>query len=156
MTPLLTAAETADVALMKALILAGADPLLGNSDNATALLLAGRVTGTPDEVMRAMQLALNSGIDINSADINGQTAMQIAASKNLRDAIKFLVKNGAKIEVWNKPDNAGLTPLAIAVGFNRRNAFRPLPEAEAAIREVIIAVGVTLPGKVVVQAAGQP
>jgi ankyrin repeat protein len=156
MTPLLMAAETADLALMKALIEAGADPLLGNSDNATTLLLAGRVTGTPDEVMRAMQLALDSGIDINSADINGQTAMHMAASKNLPDAIKFLAKKGAKIEVWNKPDNAGLTPLAIAVGFNRRNVFRPLPEAEAAIREVMIAAGVTPPEKVVVQAAGQP
>ena len=52
--------------------------------------------------------------------------------------------HGAKIDRWNRPDAFGWTPLAIAVGYRFGN-FKPPPETEAAVREVMIAAGVTPP-----------
>ena len=80
--------------------------------------------------------------------MNGETAMHAAAYKNLPKVVKFLAAKNAKIDVWNKPDKYGWTPLSIAVGYRFGN-FKPSPETETAIREVMIAAGVT-PPKVVV------
>ena len=66
------------------------------------------------------------------------------AYKNLPTVVKFLAVRGAKIELWNRPDKFGWTPLAIAVGYRFGN-FKPSPETEAAVREVMIAAGVTPP-----------
>jgi hypothetical protein len=62
--------------------------------------------------------------------------------------VKFLAARGARVEVWNRNDKFGWTPLAIAVGYRFGN-FKPAPETEAAIRDVMIAAGVTPPKTVV-------
>jgi hypothetical protein len=62
--------------------------------------------------------------------------------------VKFLVARGAKIEVWNRENKFGWTPLAIAAGYRFGN-FKPSAETEAAIREVMIAAGVTPPRTIV-------
>jgi hypothetical protein len=62
--------------------------------------------------------------------------------------VKLLVARGARIDVWNKPNRFGWTPLAIAVGYRFGN-FKPSAETEAAIRQVMLAAGVTPPKKVV-------
>ena len=155
-TPFLLAAQTADAELMKTLVALGADPFIPNLDNSTALIVAaglatrspGEDAGTEDEVLEAVQVALDLGIDINAVDMNGETAMHAAAYKNLPKVVKFLASKGAKIDIWNKPDKFGWTPLAIAVGYRFGN-FKPSPDTEASIREVMIANGVT-PPKVVV------
>ena len=155
-TPFLLAAQTADAELMKALVALGADPFIPNVDNSTALIVAaglatrspGEDAGTEAEVLEAVQVALDLGIDINAVDMNGETAMHAAAYKNLPKVVKFLASKDAKIGVWNKPDKYGWTPLAIAVGYRFGN-FKPSPDTEASIREVMIANGVT-PPKVVV------
>ena len=148
MTPFLMAAQTADVELMKTLADLGADPLLKYELNRTVLMLAGSRAGTGEEVLAAMQLALDLGIDIDAVDDNGETAMHAAAYKNRPETIKFLADKGAAIEVWNRENKHGSTPFAIAVGYRRPRSFRPQPKAEAAIREVMIAAGVTPPEKV--------
>ena len=61
----------------------------------------GEDAGTEDEVIEAMQVALDHGDDINAVDSNGETAMHGAAYKNLPGAVKFLADKGAKIEIWN-------------------------------------------------------
>ncbi len=147
-TPFLMAAQTADVELMKTLTDLGADPLLTDEDNSTALMLAGGRTGTEEEVLAAMQLTLDLGVDIDAVNHNGETAMHSAAYKNRAEAIKLLADKGAGIEVWNRENKYGSTPLAIAAGYRRPRSFRPQPKAEAAIREVMIAAGVTPPEKV--------
>ena len=154
-TALLAAAQTADVELMRTLIDLGADPLLRDENNKTALMLAGARMGTEDEVLQAMRLTLDLGVDINAVDDNGETAMHAAAYKDRAEPIKLLASKGAKIEVWNRENKQGSTPLAIAVGYRGRRSFRPQPKAEAAIREVMIAAGVTPPEKVVVTAEAQ-
>ena len=155
-TPFMLAALTADAELMKTLASLGADPLLPNADSSTPLMAAaglatrspGEDAGTEDEVLEAVRLALTLGADINAVDKNGETAMHAAAYKNLPKVVKLLAARGAKIAVWNKDDRFGWTPLAIAVGYRFGN-FKPSPETEAAVREVMIAAGVTPPKTVV-------
>jgi len=155
-TPFMMAALTADAELMRELAKLGADPFITNVDSSTPLMAAaglatrspGEDAGTEPEVIEAMQAALDLGNDIDAVDRNGETAMHAAAYKNLPKVVKFLASKGAKIEVWNKPDKYGWTPLAIAVGYRFGN-FKPSPDTEASIREVMIAAGVT-PPKVVI------
>jgi ankyrin repeat protein len=155
-TPYFLAALTADAELMRTLAASGADPLLPNVDNSTPLMAAaglatrspGEDAGTEREVLEAVQVALDLGADVNAVDKNGETAVHAAAYKNLPKVVKFLVAKGAKIDVWNRNDKFGWTPLAIAVGYRFGN-FKPSPETEAAIREVMIAAGVTPPKTIV-------
>jgi uncharacterized protein len=155
-TPFMLAAQTADAELMRTLAALGADPLLPNADNSTPLMVAaglatrspGEDAGTENEVVEAVQTALELGADINAVDNNGETAMHAAAYKNLPKVVKFLAAKGARIDVWNRPDKFGWTPLAIAVGYRFGN-FKPSPDTEAAVREVMIAAGVTPPKTIV-------
>ncbi len=155
-TPFLLAALTADADLMKLLATLGANPLLPNADNSTPLMMAaglatrspGEDAGTESEVLEAVQVALDLGADINGVDNNGETAMHAAAYKNLPKVVKFLAAKGARIDIWNRNDKFGWTPLAIAVGYRFGN-FKPSAETEAALRAVMIAAGVTPPKTVV-------
>jgi ankyrin repeat protein len=155
-TPFLLAAQVADAELMRALAALGADPFIPNVDRSTALMVAaglatrspGEDAGTESEVLEAVQAALDLGADINAVDINGETAMHGAAYKNLPKVVTLLASKGAKIDVWNREDRYGWTPLAVAVGYRFGN-FKPSPETEATIREVMIAAGVTPPKTVI-------
>ena len=81
-------------------------------------------------------------------DNNGETVVHAAAYKNLPNVVKFLNSKGARIALWNQPNKFGWTPLAIAVGYRFGN-FKPSPDTEAAVRQVMLAAGVTPPKKVV-------
>ncbi len=153
-TPYLQAAMTADAEYMKALVALGADPSLKNAEGSTALMTAaglgtrspGEDAGTEEEVIEAMQVALDNGDDINAVDANGETAMHGAAYKNLPGAVKFLAAKGAKIDVWNRPNKFGWTPLTIARGYRFGN-FKPSPVTVAAIEQVMLAAGVIPPSE---------
>jgi len=155
-TPFMLAALTADAELMRTLAKLGADPSLTNVEKSTPLMMTaglatrspGEDAGTEAEVLEAVQVALDLGADVNAVDINGETAVHSAAYKNLPKVVKLLTSKGAKVTVWNRENKFGWTPLAIAVGYRFGN-FKPSAETEAAIREVMIAAGVT-PPKVVV------
>ncbi len=147
-TAFLAAVQNSDIEFMKALVELGADPLLRDDKNRTALMLAGARMGTDDEVLGAMELTLDLGVDINAIDDNGETAMHAAAYRNRAEPIKLLAAKGADIKIWNQPNKQGSTPLAIAAGYRGRSSFRPQPVAEAAVREVMTAAGITPPVKV--------
>jgi ankyrin repeat protein len=155
-TPFFLAALTADAELLKVLAAAGANPHLTNAENSTPLMAAaglatrspGEDAGTESEVIEAIQVLLDLGADLNAVDNNGETAMHGAAYKNLPQVVKFLAAKGAKIDIWNRQDKFGWTPLAIAVGYRFGN-FKPSPVTEAALREVMIAAGVTPPATIV-------
>ncbi len=148
-TPFLLAARSADFELMRELARLGADPSIPNEDGATPLIVAaglgtrspGEDAGTEDEVVEAMKVALDLGNDINAVDQNGETAMHGAAYKNYPGAVRLLAERGARIEVWNRQNKAGWTPLAITQGYRVGN-FKPSPITEAAIREVLAKAGV--------------
>ncbi len=147
-TPFLLAAKTADAELMRALAALGADPLLPNVDNSTPLMAAaglgtrspGEDAGTESEVLEAVQVSLDLGNDINAVDNNGETAMHGAAYKNLPAVVELLAAKGAKIEIWNRKNKQGWTPLAIAEGYRFGN-FKPSPDTVAAFHRVMGAAG---------------
>jgi len=87
--------------------------------------------GTEPEVLETVVLLLKLGADVNAVDKNGETAMHGAAYRNHPKVVQLLADRGAKIEVWNRPNKTGLTPLVIAEGhrpgLNFRPPRRPLP-----------------------------
>ena len=153
-TPFLMASATADLAYMKLLVELGANPLLGNADNCTPLMVAcgigvgsdaaNETAGEEPEVLEAAELLLKLGVDINAVDANGETAMHGAALKNLPKVVQFLADKGAKVEVWNRKNKYGWTPLLIAEGHRPGN-FKPSAETITALHRVMLAAGVTPP-----------
>jgi ankyrin repeat protein len=151
-TPYLLAAVTADSELMKTFVELGADPLAKNNEGSTALMAAagigtrspGEDAGTEEQVLEALQVALDLGVDINAVDQHGETAMHGAAYKNLPLAVKFLASKGARIDIWNRRNEFGWTPLTIARGYRFGN-FKPSPVTVAAVEEVLLSAGVTPP-----------
>jgi len=147
-TPFLLAAMTADVPYMKTLVKLGADPRLPNADRCTPLMAAagvgslapGEEAGTEDEAFEAVQLALALGNDVNAVDDNRETAMHGAAYKSFPRIVRLLADKGAKIEVWDRPNKYGWTPMAIAEGHRPGN-FKPSPETIAALQQVMSAGG---------------
>jgi ankyrin repeat protein len=124
-TPFLLAARTKDVELMRLLAELGADPLLANEDGTTPLMVAAGIgtsspledPGTEPEVLEAVKLALKLGGDINAVDKKGETAMHGAAYKHVPTVVQFLAANGAKMEIWNRPNSRGWTPMRIVEGI---------------------------------------
>src|SRR5262249_35791809 len=84
------------------------------------------------------------GNQINAVDDNGETAMHGAAYKSFPKVAQLLADKGASIEIWNRTNKYGWTPLRIAEGYRVGN-FKPSAETIAAIRQVMLAAGVTLP-----------
>jgi len=150
-TPFLMASATADVTYMRLLVELGADPKLANIDNCTALMVtcgigvgsdaANETAGEEPEVLEAAQYLLDLGADINAVDANGETAMHGAALKNLPKVVQFLADKGAKIEIWNRTNKYGWTPLMIAEGHRPGN-FKPSAETIEALHRVMLAAGV--------------
>jgi ankyrin repeat protein len=150
-TAFFLAAKTADAELMRELANLGADPLIPNVDGSTPLMAAaglgtrspGEDAGSESEVIEAMQVALDLGNDIDAVDTNGETAMHGAAYKNLPGAVEFLAAKGARIEVWNKKNKFGWTPLTIAEGYRFGN-FKPSLVTVAAFHKIMKAAGVPI------------
>ncbi len=151
-TPFLMASRTADVPLMRALIEHGADPLLPNAVHSTPLMAAAGLgtlapseeAGTEPEALEAVALALELGGDVNAVDDNGETVMHGAAYKSFPRVVEFLAEKGARVEVWNRKNKYGWTPLAIAEGHRPGN-FKPSAETIAALHRVMRAAGITPP-----------
>ena len=151
-TPLIRAARTNDVAVMKALIEAGADPFLTLPDRTNALMIAAGqgygglrgegiriVTPTAEGAVEAVQLLLDQGMDVDAFNNAGNTALHGAVGRG--DAVvKLLLSRGARL-LKNK---AGFTPLDLALGAGGRGGrggtvrestaelLRPLAQRSAA------------------------
>jgi len=83
---------------------------------------------------------------VNAVDANGETAMHGAAYKNLPKVVQFLADKGARIEIWNRKNKYGWTPLLIAEGHRPGN-FKPSAETITALHRVMLAAGVSPPTK---------
>ena len=150
-TPFLLAARTADAEYMQLLAGLDADVSLTNEDDSTALMVAaglgtsspGEDPGTEAEVLKAVRLALDLGLDIDAADENGETAMHGAAYKHLPKVVTLLAEAGADVEVWNRANQRGATPLGIAVGMHRGMNLLSSAETADAVRDALRAAGVT-------------
>ena len=150
-TPLMMAARAADAPLMRLLATLGADPLVVNEDNTTVLMAAagvgthspGEDAGTDSEGFEAVKVAVELGIDVNAVNKDGDTAMHGAAYKQFPSVVKYLAAHGANIDVWNRKNSQGWTPLRIAVGVHRGMHFRGSPPTADAFREVMTAANVS-------------
>lgn len=154
-TPFLFAARASDVPLMRLLLKLGADPRLPNADNCTPLLAAAGVgalddgdeaAGTEEEAVEAVRLLLELGANINAVDDNGETVMHGAAYQSRPKLVQLFADHHADINVWNRKNKPGWTPLMIAQGFRPAN-FRPAPDTIAAIERFMRAEGVTTSAK---------
>jgi ankyrin repeat protein len=139
-TPFYLAAKFGELELLRILAAANADPRLASPDGSTPLMMAldtptvraggvdgfgtdrrdryGLVSGhTPEQLesdaLGIAQLVLELGGDVNAADATGNTALHLAAAKNLTRVIELLAAKGAQLNVKNK---RGQTPLAVAEG----------------------------------------
>ena len=149
-TAFVMAARSADAEMMRFLAKLGADPKIPTAENANAMIVAaglgtrspGEDAGTESEVVEALQAAFDLGVDVNAVDNNGETAMHGAAYKNLPGAVEFLAAHGAKIDIWNRKDKQGWTPLIIAQGHRFGN-YKPSPVTVAAIEKLLRGAGIT-------------
>ncbi len=128
-TPLFRAARTNDVAVMKLLLDAGADPFVTLPDRTTVLMTAagqgyGGLRGegirivipTEEGAIGALTLLLDRGLDVNAFNSLGNTALHAAVGRG-DSVVKFLVDRGATPNFKNK---AGLAPLDLALGAGGR------------------------------------
>ena len=151
-TPFVLAALVADADLMRVLAELGAHPLTRTDDGSTALMAAaglgtrspGEDAGTGEEVLEAVQTALDLGADIDAVNANGETPMHGAAYKNLPRVVHLLAEHGADIAIWNQRNKYGWTPLSIARGYRFGN-FKPSPVTVAAIETIMRAEGLRPP-----------
>ena len=115
--------EENTTALMAAVGLGGRSPLVavGWLDRIAEASPVGRRRRDPVEqeaiTLEAVRLAVELGVDVNTANADGNTALHGAAARGYDTAIEFLVENGATLAVTNKE---GQTPLTVAMGAGTR------------------------------------
>ncbi len=138
-TPFWLAANAGDVATLRVLAAAGADPQLSNRGGVTPLMVAAgqgqtdsRMVSHEDLLDAVTYLALELGADINATDAAGQTAMHGAASASADAVIEFLAAHGAAVDV---KDRRGRTPVDVAL-----NPSRLRPDTAALLRRLAGAV----------------
>jgi ankyrin repeat protein len=120
-TPILLAAETNNLDVIKVLVDAEADPNIPTEQGTTALMMA---AGAGTDVQRAREpeeravaaktaaYLVEHGADVNAAGQFGWTPLHAAAYQGLNDVIEYLVGKGAKID---QKDKFGQTPLSISM-----------------------------------------
>ena len=123
-TPLLRAAKAGDTPVVKLLLEKGANPKAVTRNGVNALMMAANVaareedrTGrskTQKDAIETITLLLAAGVDINATDTQGRTAMHGSALWGFTDVVRFLHKNGAKLDV---EDKRRYTPLEAALGM---------------------------------------
>jgi ankyrin repeat protein len=120
-TPFLRAALAGDVKVMRLLVEHRADPNIPTFNGTTPLMAAAGVNWTvsqtydegPQALLEAVKLAQSLGNDVNATNDMGLQAMHGAANRGSDDIIRFLVDQGAKLDV---ADKQGRTPMTWAKG----------------------------------------
>eukprot|EP00752_Nemacystus_decipiens_P005214 g4733.t1 len=115
-TPLHKAAqaEVDSVAVVQALLDAGADVSLRSQDGTSPLDLAAGMGHV--EIARAL---LEHGADVNDASEDGFTPLHNAAAGNKPEMVSLLCLNGADVDVL---DNSGMSPLMLTAALGHAAA----------------------------------
>jgi uncharacterized protein len=123
-TALLRAAKSADLPAIELLLDSGADATLTTRNGVNAIMMAAGVgtaeqdtTGrfrSEDDVIKAIDIFLAKGLDINAADRSGHTALHGAALQGFDKVVAALVDRGADLTL---KDRNGYTPLDTAKGL---------------------------------------
>jgi len=148
-TALVRAAKAGDVEVVRLLLGKGADAKLTTKTGINPLMAAAGVgtkeedtTGrhkTEAETIDTIKVCLATGLDINTADNRGETALFGAARQGYTQVVKFLAQNGARLDVKN---SRGFTPLDAAEGRAGGAGFDgsagvPHEDTAAAIRGLV-------------------
>ena len=112
-TPLMRAAKSRDVAAMRLLLDAGADPRRQSATGATALMFAATPArgaagpASASAMVDAVALCLDRGADVNAVNAGGQTALHLAAQAGESDpVVKLLIARGADRSIRDKQGRA--------------------------------------------------
>lgn len=142
-TPFIRAARAGDLAVMNLLLEHGADPSIETFEGTNALMAAAGInwvvsqtwTEGPEQLLAAVKLCMDLGMDVNHTNSMGLTAIHGAANRGSNDIIEFLVANGARLDVQ---DNEGRTPLDWAKGvFLATHPAEEKPESMALITRLL-------------------
>jgi len=124
-TALYRAVRAIDLASVKLLVDAGANPSLALTDGSTPLMAAaglGAPRGGDEEVTEAgdrndpvdvMKLLVDKGADVNAANDAGMTPMHYAVQRGVDRIIEYLASKGARFDIKNKQ---GRSPADLARG----------------------------------------
>ena len=123
-TPFFLASSVADVAVMRLLLAAGADPFLETESGTTPLMAAAGVNRklaespvTEDQSLDAVNLLLELGADARHVAANGENALFGPAYRGWNRMVKLLAEKGADVNTVSK---ANLTPWLAASGLGDR------------------------------------
>jgi len=98
-------------------------------------VLAQTWTEGPDQLLDAVKLCVDLGIDVNQANSMGITALHGAANRGSDDIIRFLVAHGADLTAQ---DNEHRSALDWAKGvFLATHPAQPKPSSIALITELL-------------------
>ena len=117
-TPFLRAAKSDDLEVMRLLLDKGANPLLATEAKVTALMLAagvgwrdGKSHGAESDAIKAIELCLARGADINAASDKGETALHGATMRGANTVISYLVSRGANVNAKNEKGRPAFTDI---------------------------------------------
>jgi ankyrin repeat protein len=144
-TPLMRAAKTNDIAVMKLLVEKGADRFALQDDLTSVLMIAanggarpgtygGPYPVTEEGALEAVKLCLDWGLDVNAFNTKGQTALHSAVSRRAKRLIQLLVDNGARLDMVTKD---GRTVLSLARTVRRARDAAPATEGPNEIDELV-------------------
>jgi uncharacterized protein len=146
-TPFLTAALAGDVTVMKLLLENGADPHIHTFEGTSPLMAAAGVnwvvaqtwTESPEQLLAAVKLCRELGMDVNQKNSMGVTALMGAANRGSDDIIKYLVAEGADLTAL---DNENRSALDWAKGvFLATHPAEPKPSSVVLITELLTTQG---------------
>jgi len=141
-TPLMRAAKSGDVALLRQLLAAGADPKLELPNGSTAMMFAAGLgwrngsalapsydQGSEDDAVEAIRLLRSAGMDLQAPDHNGDTPLHAAVGgRKSEKIIRYLLAEGADPTAANAK---GVTPLTLAETRGTPEILALLQEANA-------------------------
>ena len=162
-TPLARAASSADATMIKVLLEGGADPKLTQKDGTTVAMIAASARGqrvyaaaasvstpaTEADSLEALKLLLDTPLDVNASNTNGQTALHNASGRGADTLVKLLIDKGAKLDA---KDKLGRLPIDMARGVGggggrgRGNAPGQVHESTVALlTAAMTAKGIAVP-----------
>jgi uncharacterized protein len=130
------AAQATDLAAMKLLVAKGADPKIPSDEGDTALMMAAGVgwagnfsKNAPDSALDAVRFCVGLGLDVNTQDVTGYTALGGAAWRGDNELVKYLATQGADL---TKQTHRGWSVTDMATGpYLRTTGGTPHPDTVA-------------------------